>query len=272
MLVLALTLSLTAAPEEVGPSRLAWDPRIDIPVTATLAAGWLVSEFAVKKQLAPAACRWCETNAFDTWVRSAFNPGLVPSESGISAPARVSDVLAFGVVPFGMLGLDALLAWRDGVFADAFWIDALLILEATMVAQVLNQIVKFSVGRARPYTVGASAELLAGAHDPADHHVSFFSGHATWTFALATATATVVGLRGYRSAWVAWLVGVPLAVSTAFLRVAADKHWTTDVLLGAVVGSTAGILIPGLLHRRVGPLEVQVSAMPNGVAVAGRFD
>lgn len=272
MLALALTLSLAAAPEEAGPYRLAWDPRIDLPVTATLGAGWLLSEFVFKKQLAPAACRWCEPNAFDTGVRSAFNPGLVPSESGVTAPACVSDVLAFAGIPVAMLGLDALLSWRDGVFVEAFWVDAVLILEAAMVAQVLNQVVKFSVARARPYAVGASPELLAGAHDPADHNLSFFSGHATWTFALATATATVVGLRGYRHAWVAWLVGVPLAATTAILRVAADKHWTTDVLLGAIVGSAAGILIPGLLHRRVGPLDVQVSAMPNGVAVAGRFD
>jgi hypothetical protein len=59
-----------------GPHRLKWDPRIDLPVTAVLGAGWLVSEFAVKAQLAPDACRWCATNAFDTGVRRLFNPTL----------------------------------------------------------------------------------------------------------------------------------------------------------------------------------------------------
>ncbi len=270
MLSLCAALVLSSSP--AAPHQLAWDPRVDLPVTAALAAGWLVSEVALKKTLAPAACRWCGTNGFDTAVRSAFNPTLAPSASGLSGPARVSDLLAFGVVPAAMLGLDALLSWRDGVFMEAFWVDALLILEATLTAQVLNQVVKFSVGRGRPYTVGASPELLAEAHDPADHHLSFFSGHATWTFALATSAATVAGLRGYRYAWVLWAVGLPLAATTAVLRVAGDKHWTTDVLLGAAIGAAAGVLLPSLLHRRLGPFEVQVSALPNGVAVAGRFD
>lgn len=270
--MLSLCVALLVANSPAAPQRLAWDPKVDLPITATLAAGWLVSEFALKKQLAAPTCRWCETNGFDTAVRSVFNPTLAPSASGISGPARASDILAFGVVPAGMLGLGALLSWRDGVFMEAFWVDALLILEATLTAQVLNQVVKFSVGRGRPYTVGASPELLAEAHDPADHNLSFFSGHATWTFALATSAATVMGLRGYRHAWVAWAVGLPLAAATAVLRVAGDKHWTTDVLLGAAVGAAAGVLMPTLLHRRLGPLEVQVSALPNGVALAGRFD
>lgn len=270
--MLSVVLAMTVASSPAAPQQLAWDPKLDLPVTATLAAGWLVSEFAVKKQLAPAACQWCATNGFDTAVRSAFNPTLAPSASGLSGPARVSDVLAFAGVPVAVLGLDALFSWRDGVFMEAFWVDALLIFEATLTAQVLNQVVKFSVGRGRPYTVGATPELLAQAHDPADHNLSFFSGHATWTFALATSAATVMGLRGYRNAWVAWAVGLPLAATTAVLRLAADKHWTTDVLLGAAIGAAAGVLMPTFLHRRLGPLQVQVSALPNGVALAGRFD
>ena len=52
---------------------------------------------------------------------------------------------------------------------------------------------------------------------------SFFSGHA----ALAFST-----LGGPRLA-----VGLPLAISTGGLRVAAGKHYLTDVLMGAAVGA-----------------------------------
>jgi membrane-associated phospholipid phosphatase len=39
-----------------------------------------------------------------------------------------------------------------------------------------------------------------------------------------------------------------LAATTATLRMIADKHYFTDVLVGAAVGSAAGFLVPHL-HR-----------------------
>lgn len=266
-LVLAVVLS-QAAP---APQKLAWDPRVDIPVTATLGAGWLLSEFAFKKQLAVTPCRWCETNGFDTAVRSVFNPSLTPSADGFQGAHVASNLIGFIAVPLAAFGLDAILAWRDGVFMEAFWVDALLILESMLTIQVVNQVVKFAVARGRPYTVGATAEELAMAHDPADHNLSFFSGHSTMAFGLVASAATIASLRGYRNAWLVWAVGLPLAASTAILRLAADKHWMTDVLLGSALGLATGILMPTLLHRRIGPIEARVSPMANGMALTGRF-
>jgi membrane-associated phospholipid phosphatase len=265
------SLVLAVALSQAAPQKLAWDPRVDIPVTAALGAGWLLSEFAFKKDLAVSPCLWCETNGFDTAVRSAFNPSLMPSADGFQGAHVASNLVGFIALPVGMLGLDALLSWRDGVFMEAFWVDALLILEATLSIQVVNQVVKFAVARGRPYTVGASAEQLASAHDPNDHTLSFFSGHATMAFGLVGSAATIASLRGYRHAWLLWAVGLPLASTTALLRLAADKHWMTDVLLGSALGLATGILMPTLLHRRIGPIEARVTPMPNGLALAGRF-
>lgn len=270
-MISALVLSLALTQITPAPQRLAWDPRVDLPVTGVLTAGWLLSEFAFKKRLAPAACRWCETNGFDTAVRQAFNPSLSPSAEGISGAHVASNLVGFVGVPVAMLGLDALLSWRDGVFVEAFPVDAVLMLEATMAILGVNQVVKFSVGRGRPYTVGAGTELLAMGHDIADNNLSFFSGHSTFTFALASSAATIAGLRGYRHAWVLWAVGMPLAATTAILRLAADKHWMSDVLLGSALGIAAGVLLPTLLHRRIGPLQARVSPMANGLAVTGTF-
>ena len=239
--------------------------------SGVLGAGWLLSEFVFKKQLAPATCRWCATNGFDTAVRVAFNPSLSPSASGIVPAHVVSNLVGFILLPVAVLGLDALLAWRDGVFLQTFLIDVVLILEATLSAQGLNQAVKFSVGRARPYTIDASQELLAEGHDVADNNLSFFSGHSTLTFALVSSAATVAGLRGYRQAWLLWAVGLPLAATTAILRLAADKHWTTDILLGSAIGVATGMLLPTLLHGRVGPVSARLTPLANGVALTGRF-
>ncbi|MDB4987793.1 MAG: hypothetical protein JWN04_2971, partial [Myxococcaceae bacterium] len=47
-----------------------------------------------------------------------------------------------------------------------------------------------------------------------------------------------------------WALGVPLAALTGYLRLAADKHYFTDVLTGALVGSAVGFLVPWL-HTHV---------------------
>lgn len=266
---IVLAAMLMQAP--AAPQKLRWEPRVDIPVTGVLVSGWLLSEFAFKKQLAPDQCRWCTTNGFDTAVRSLFNPTLSPSADGIQPAHVASNLIGFVGLPLAMVGMDALFAWRDGVFMDAFWVDLVLVLEATFSALGVNQAVKFLVGRARPYTINATPELLAEGHDPADNNLSFFSGHATFTFALAASAATIASLRGYRNAWVFWAVGLPLAATTAILRLAADKHWTTDILLGTAIGTATGILMPTLLHGRIGPITARVTPLANGLAVSGRF-
>ena len=265
------TIVLAAVVSQAVPQQLKWEPRVDLPVSGALVAGWLLSEFAFKKQLAANPCRWCEPNGFDTAVRVAFNPNLTPSADGIGPAHVASNLVGFIALPLAMLGLDALLALRDGVFMEAFWVDLLLIFEATFTAQGINQAVKFAVGRARPYTIGASDELVARGHDVADNNLSFFSGHATFTFALVSSAATVAGLRGYRHAWLLWAAGLPLAATTAILRLAADKHWASDILLGAAFGTGIGILMPTVFHGRIGPITAQLTPMGNGLALSGRF-
>lgn len=268
-MISALVVSVLLA--QAAPQKLRWEPRVDLPVTSALVTSWLLSESVFKKALAPAACRWCETNGFDTAVRSAFNPTQAPSAEGVPGPHVASNLIGFVGLPLGLLGLDAALAFHDGAFLEAFPVDALLIVEATFSALALNQVVKFAVGRGRPYTVGASPELLAQGHDPADNNLSFFSGHSTFSFAVAASAATIAGLRGYRHAWVLWVVGMPLAATTAVLRLAADKHWTSDILIGAAIGTATGILMPTLLHARLGPITARVTPLSNGLALSGRF-
>lgn len=269
--MLAAVLALALSQNAPAPHALKWEPRVDIPVTGALVGGWLLSEFAFKKQLGAPRCRWCETNGFDVGVRGLFNPSMQPSPEGLAAPHIASNLVGFVSLPVLMVGLDALFSWREGGSVETFLVDMLLVLEATFSALAVNQLVKFAVGRGRPYTVGASDEVLAGGHDLADNNLSFFSGHATFTFALAASAATVATLRGYRFAWLMWVVGMPLAAATSILRLAADKHWTTDILLGSAFGLATGILMPTLLHGRVGPVEARVTPMANGLAVSGRF-
>lgn len=263
------TLVLALLVSQATPQKLRWEPRIDLPVTGVLGVGWIVSETALKKTLAPAECRWCATNAFDTSIRSVFNPALAPSPGVVPSVDVASGLVGFVGLPLAMLGLDALLSWRDGVFLEDFPVDALLMVEATVSAMAVNQTVKFSVGRARPYTVDRPTDVVAT--NPTDDNLSFFSGHSSFSFALAASAATIAGLRGYRYAWVLWAVGLPMAAATAILRLGADKHWGSDVLIGGAIGTAIGILMPTLLHGRVGPVTARVTPQANGVSLVGVF-
>jgi membrane-associated phospholipid phosphatase len=192
-----------------------------------------------KGSLAPAACRWCAANPLDEAVRS----GLVWSPSRIAAADTLSSVIGYGVVPVSAAALTAFAAAHDGRSRE-IPADVLIIAESGILAMDLNQAVKLAVGRQRPFV-----HFHTGTGDPTDDNLSFFSGHATAGFSLAVASGTVATMRGYRWAPWVWAQGLALAVGTAYLRVAADKHYFTDVLTGAAVGSGVGFAVPYLLHR-----------------------
>lgn len=269
LLALLLLASAPAPVEAVTPARapvrLKWEPKVDLPVTAVLGTGLLLTETVFKKPLAPAQCRWCAHNALDDAL------------TGIRAPLgqqRTVDLVSYltlGVMPAGGLLYSF---WQADDFT-AFGVDTLLVVEAVLAAAAFNQLVKFTVGRERPFVARLSQEAKVMTSHPDDNNVSFFSGHATMAFSLATAVGTVAELRGYRyRAWV-WSIGMALATTTTVLRMVADKHYFTDVLTGAVVGAAFGYGLPALLHgvdTGDGALK-QVRLVPGlgGMAVVGHF-
>jgi membrane-associated phospholipid phosphatase len=68
---------------------------------------------------------------------------------------------------------------------------------------------------------------------------------------------------------VIWATTVPLAGVASFLRIGADKHYVSDVVVGAIVGAASGILVPLVFHGREPPSDTpsstssQLSASPS---------
>jgi membrane-associated phospholipid phosphatase len=232
----------------VGSPRLAnaqvrdlrWDPALDVSVTAGGAALWLASE-ALKGDLAPSRCHWCSVDPADAAVREA----LVWRDTG--SANLLSDATAFVLLPLAAVGLNALAAAHEGASGNIPE-DALLVAEAGVVTADLNQLTKMLVGRERPFVHALPPEQKPSTGSPSDNNLSFFSGHSSETFALAVASGTVASMHGYQWAPVVWGVGGVLAATTAYLRIAADRHWLTDVLVGAVVGAGIGFTLPYVFH------------------------
>lgn len=105
---------------------------------------------------------------------------------------------------------------------------------------------------------------------------SFFSGHASQSFAAAATTCMFharLPLYGGGSPDVlACGVSVGLAAAVGMFRVMADVHHITDVLMGAAVGTAVGIALPALRMRNWGsdrePDERTVRLVPNGLGLA----
>ncbi len=235
--------SFAPAPVRAEPQPLAHDLRVDGAIALGTWALYGGSELA-KSKLAPSSCRFCEPNALDANVREALVWGHV------DRARAASDAIAFAALPLGMVTHQLLAARADGD-VNAGWVDALIVAEAAGIAMDVNQIVKLAVGRQRPFVHYGNWTDPNRKPDP-DDNVSFYSGHTTFTFAVAAAAGTVSSMRGYRSAPWVWGVGMTVATATGYLRIAGDKHYLTDVLVGAATGIAAGVALPRLMHPKEG--------------------
>lgn len=255
--LLAATAALSARAE---PRPLEWNLRRDVALTAGAAVLWLSSELA-KERLAPSTCRFCGVNRLDARTRELLVWGY-----GDQAKLG-SDLLAFALLPAGIATHQLLAARAEGDAQEGL-VDLLIVAEAAALSMDLNQLVKFSVGRQRPFVRYGNWPEADRAPDP-DDNLSFYSGHTALAFSMATAAGTVSDLRGYRSAPWVWGAGLTLAAAVGYLRIAADRHYLTDVLTGAVLGSAAGVALPRLMHGRKdgGAGGTTVTAVPLGVVV-----
>jgi membrane-associated phospholipid phosphatase len=211
---------------------------VELPVAATLGVTYLTME-GFRSSLGPKHCRWCEPslNGFDAVGRD--------TRWGTSGAAdTLSSVFAFGLTPIVTEGLVTWDAYREGGWRRAAE-DNLVIVEAAITSVMLVLGVKYATARQRPYV----RELPAGTATGGDDNLSFPGGHTALAFSLATASGMVATLRGYRHAPYVWAAGLALAAFTGYLRMAADKHYLTDVLTGAAIGSAVGWSVPYLHHR-----------------------
>ena len=125
---------------------------------------------------------------------------------------------------------------------------------------IVTQSLKWAVGRPRPELGPDSDELRPGSFD--NDYQAWPSGHASVAFSLATSVA----MESDR-AWVG-AVAYGLAGVTAWSRIAADRHWTSDVVAGAVIGTVATrATIRWLEAREAGDRAPALAVGPGGVTL-----
>jgi membrane-associated phospholipid phosphatase len=224
-LVAALVLLAVTAPPALGqaPYRVSWGDAVSV-VAAGVAV--LIPE-ATKLPKAAPSCAPCDPASLPGIDRVALH--TFSGSAGTASTAFLAGLIGFaGVASFE----GATPAQRRGhvaVFANSLaWTFA------------ATEWMKVVVRRKRPvlYTAGATA----AAGDPNSQR-SFPSGHASVAFAAAT-TYLVMAQRErlpHRGRNAALLyVG---AIGVSALRVSAGKHFPTDVVGGAALGTAIGWLV-----------------------------
>lgn len=253
--------SAWAAPR--GEDTLDYSWTVDGAIILTTGTGWIGSEL-FKNSLAPQTCGWCRHNGLDDAVtrRLAWHD--------IKAAATTGDLTGFVLTPLLSVGMLALAANSEDRLEE-MPANALLIVEAITISSAVNQIAKFSAGRERPFVSDLPLAQKGLTAHPADNNLSFYSGHSNLVFALAVSAGTIAHIRGYEGEPYVWGVGVPVAAFVAYSRIAAKKHYLTDVLVGSAAGAAFGFALPWFFHRDTGPSALTLTPLPNGALLSGRF-
>lgn len=123
--------------------------------------------------------------------------------------------------------------------------DALVIAEAQLLAGALNYAVKHLVHRPRPFAHFCDAQDSEQLCEH-DSRTSFYSGHATMAAVSATMAWRLARRRGYENQGWIGAVGAATALATGYYRIAAEKHYFTDVVVGLAAGVGVALLVDEL--------------------------
>jgi membrane-associated phospholipid phosphatase len=183
---------------------------------------------------------------------SRWNTQLLPFDSHLEGrysgkAASLSNVLLaidVAVPPALFLGqgIDAAMGQRTVVYG-----------ETLLVSLALDYLAKPLVSRPRPYTYSTDTAVTAQTQSEGkDTHLSFYSRHASTTFAASVSGALLFAqsTSDTNARAAVWFAELALASATADLRTRAGMHFYSDVLVGAAIGSAVGVTVPYLHGAR----------------------
>lgn len=162
--------------------------------------------------------------------------------------------------PFLHLGLAALV-YGGGIVADsAEWKETGEMMgEALVLADATTLILKEATGRGRPDTTQAKGDFKPfGFRKDYD---SMPSMHTSSSFALASVLASRTDNLALKAAYYG------TAAFVGYSRIYQNKHWASDVLLGAALGELCGRVVTGF-HANRSRLALAPALYENGAGVA----
>ena len=187
-----------------------------------------------------------------------------------------SDVTWYGAQGWPVVIDTVLVAWLlDGFNHDVAWQMMAMNYEAYGVAGLIISASHWLVGRERPSGYSCDED---GQYDPLCGsralYASFLSGHTGMAFVGAGLTCAhhqhlpLFGGGGWDVAACGLVTG--LASATGILRIMADRHYLSDVVISAAIGWAAGYLLPTFLHYQAGDPQPPDEGMATSELLAPR--
>ena len=236
-----------------------------------LGAATIAVQFGVPN---PSVAKWSSTG-FDDWVRGWLR---IPSENGRNAAALTSDFFVYTLAAAPFINAFFVAGWEHERM-DVAWklaaLDAETLLTVTFVTLSLQ---KLTAGNAPSSRIARSTLAVRVQHRREVRLVS----ERSHLGGVRGGGAGVLPPRiprhlAHRLGAAVCPVTIVVATGTAILRVAADRHWATDVITGALLGGGLGYAIPALHlvfaenKDRTAVLTPAISSSYLGVSIAGRW-
>jgi membrane-associated phospholipid phosphatase len=119
--------------------------------------------------------------------------------------------------------------------------------KASLYSGIIVTLIKHTAHRHRPYqTDPLNSHLWDGPITDNWNHTSFASGHTIMAFTFAS----VIGTHYKKTIWVPVLT-YGLATLEGYSRMRADKHWASDVFVGAALGYAIGTFVVNQNHCKL---------------------
>ncbi len=167
---------------------------------------------------------------------------------------KTSDLLFYGSMPLPLFLLIDPAIRKDGLKVG------LLYLQAMGLTGTIYTTSAMIVNRYRPYAYNPNVPMQNRQRGGARN--SFYGGHPS-----VVATATFFMAKVYsdyhpnmRNKWILYTTAGVLSATTGYLRIKAGQHFTTDVIVGVIMGAASGILVP---HFHKNKALQRLTIMPN---------
>ena len=252
-------MMLVASPAHAEQAaKVEWDDtawrRVKWP-EALVSVGLGASIFAIDALPYPDHATWSGPILFDKDARSF----LKGDEQGKHTASTASDFMFYGMAAWPFIVDNYVVALGVHQNVDVAAQLTLMDMQAFGLSGVFTLSAEHLVGRARPPSSSCGQGLPdspdAAACSRGDSFRSFYAGHPAAAFTSAGLTCAHhqnLPLYGGGVPDALACVGmVGVATTTGVLRIVADRHWASDVLVGSAVGASVGYFLPSLLHYRL---------------------
>ncbi len=239
--MIGVCISITAQ----SPYHLNWKkeiPYVSTAVALNVSGAYLATQLDILTPLEIATLKAQNVNSFDRFATKNYSTGFAQASNVLEITTQLAPILFL----------------TGEKTRKHFGQIMILYLEASFINTGVTIISKMTFRRTRPFVYNPNVAIEDKLTRTA--RTSLISGHTSTAAVGSFFAAKVFSDFCSDSKWkpVVWGAAAVIPGVMGYFRVAAGKHYPTDVIAGYLVGGTIGFLVPHL-HRKNKNKDAKVS-------------